>query len=471
MRKTRIIATIGPACSDRDTLEEIIEAGADGFRLNYSHGTQESRQSLITEARAAIEASDREIALIQDLTGPRIRTAQVEGSGEIELETGQSIILEAGDHTCTVERIGIQPARAFQDIRQGDRVFIDEGMIQIKAESIEEKRIEGTVVRGGTLSSNKGVNLPDSKLSSLPALTRKDRKDLEEASEVGFDAVMQSFVRREEDVLGLRDCLEDWDSDPLVIAKIETAEVLDHLEELARQVDYLLVARGDLGAEIHLEKVPGTQKRIVEIAHRYDAGVITATQMLESMIERPMPTRAEVSDVSNAILEGTGAVMLSGETAAGNHPVKTVECMDRIARTTEEDLFPFGSERFEIMSGWRPYLRASVKGGLSMARELHADAIGVFTRSGTTALLTAQHRPRADILAFSARAPLRRQLNLCWGVTPIPFTYPDRLEKMFQRAMEKAVELGYLSEGDVIVFIAGTQRAVESENLVTVREV
>lgn len=471
MRKTRIISTIGPASSDRETLGRMIRAGTDGFRMNYSHGTASSRADLLAEAQAAIRDADRPITLIQDLTGPRIRTGPVDDDQGVELEEGHAVTLVVGDGPCTPERITIQPDRAVRDICEGERIFIDEGMIQVRADAVHEDQIDGTVVRGGILTSNKGINLPDTALRSLPALTRKDRRDLKEGKEVGYHAVMQSFVRREEDVVGLRECLEDWDTQPQVIAKIETAEVLDHLEEVARQADLLLVARGDLGAEINLEKVPGTQKRIVEIAHRYDAGVITATQMLESMIERPMPTRAEVSDVSNAILEGTGAVMLSGETAAGKHPVKAVECMDRIARTTEEDLFPFGDDRFQMMSGWRPYLRASVKGGLSMARELHADAIGVFTKTGTTALLTAQHRPRADILAFSSKEHLRHRMSLYWGVIPISFTYPDRLEVMFQDAISRAMDQGHLSQGDVIVFIAGTQKAVEAENLVTVREV
>ncbi len=471
MRKTRIIATIGPASSDRETLLEMIKAGVDGFRINFSHGSKSSRKNLLREARAAIDQSGRHITLIQDLTGPRVRTGKVQDDESVELKRSSTVELVAGDEPCTADLVSISPARVLQDIQVGDRIYVDEGLIQLKAQSAGSNSITCEVDRGGVLSSNKGVNLPDTTLSSLPALTKKDRRDLEEAKGVGYDAIMQSFVRKAEDVVALRECVKDWDTNPLIIAKIETAEVLNHLEAVAREVDLMLVARGDLGAEIQLEKVPGMQKKIVDVSHRYDAGVITATQMLESMVENSMPTRAEVSDVSNAILDGTGAIMLSAETAAGKFPVESVNRMNSIATTTEDDLFPFGHEKYEIMTGWRPYLKASVKGGISMAEELDADALGVFTRTGLTAVLTSQHRPRADILAFSDDQLLLHKMNLYWGVVPISFTYPNSLETMFSHAIESAVDLGYLSDGDVIVFIAGTQKAVEAENLVTVREV
>ncbi len=471
MRKTRIIATIGPASSDRETLLEMIQAGADGFRINFSHGSKSARETLVEESQAAIKQSTRHVSLIQDLTGPRVRTGKVKGGGSVELIESSTVQLVGGDAPCTSRRISISPDRVLDDINVGERIYIDEGLLQLETAAVGEQAIECEVISGGELKSNKGVNLPDSRLKSLPALTRKDRRDLEEGREVAYHAIMQSFVRKPEDVVALRECVEDWETDPLIIAKIETAEVLDHLEDVAREVDMMLVARGDLGAEIELEKVPGMQKKIVNVSHRFDAGVITATQMLESMVNNPIPTRAEVSDVSNAILDGTGAVMLSAETAAGSYPVRSVNRMHRIATTTEDELFPFGHEKYQIMTGWRPYLKASVKGGISMAEELNADAIGVFTRTGLTAVLTSQHRPHADILAFSDDHLLLHKLNINWGVVPIGFTYPNTLEMMFSKAMQSAVKREYLTEGDVIVFIAGTQKAVEAENLVTVREV
>ncbi len=449
----------------------MIEAGADGFRLNFSHGDPETQEELVEAAREAIDRVDREIPLIQDLSGPRIRTTNLAGDLEqVELEEGQEVTFVPGLEETTTDRIGSNFPSLKDDLEIDDRVLVNEGLIQLRIHGETKEGFLCDVERGGVLGDHKGINLPDTTLN-LPSLTEKDLNDLEAGRRMNFDIVMQSFVRCPEDVIALQEAVKDWEETPQLVAKIETAEVMEHLGDIARKIDLFLVARGDLGAEISQEDVPGVQKRIIRLSHRYDVGVITATQMLESMIERPVPTRAEVSDVSNAILDGTGSVMLSAETAVGKYPVETVETMHRVNLATEEDLYPFEASKFKIMPGWKPFIRASVRGGIKIAGDVDADAIGVFTRTGLTACLVSQLRPRAKILAFSHDQHIRRCLNIRWGIHPMNISYPQNLDSLLDKAEEKGVGQGLLSRGDVIVFIAGTKEATESENLVTIRKV
>lgn len=469
MRKTRIIATLGPACSEPSTMRDCIEAGADGFRINFSHGEPSDRADLLANARAAIEKTDREIPVIQDLTGPRLRTGPVSGS-PVELDEDAEIEVRTGDQPSTENAIYTPFEPLFDTVEEGERILIDEGFLQLKVIEKTSDTLRCRIQRGGLLGAHQGINLPDSRISA-PSLTEKDRKDLEMGREFEVDLIMQSFVRRPEDVIALQEEVSDWDSMPQLIAKIETRTVLDHLAEVARKVDMFLVARGDLGAEMSLAELPGLQKRVIQVAHRHDVGVITATQMLESMIDRPLPTRAEVSDISNAILDGTGSVMLSGETAIGSYPVEAVRQMSVIAKKTDEDLFPYDSSRFQIMPGWKPFIRASVRGGTKIADDVNADAIGVFTRTGLTACLVSQLRPRANILAYSDQEHIRRCLNVRWGVRPVEISYRDDIENLMSRAIEMGEKAGVLSGGDIVVFIAGTRKVTGAENLVTIRRV
>lgn len=468
MRKTKIIATLGPACSDSETILELIEAGADGFRINFSHGTRESRTQLVEEAQTAIEQSRKEITLIQDLRGPRLRTGTIEEEPPLLLEDGETIKFGQGD-TCTSEQLKTDYEHFLEDVNPGHRILIDEGFIRLEAQEHHDDYIECRIIRGGVLRDHMGMNLPDSDLS-IPTLTEKDIEDIKHGKELGFDCVMQSFVREVEDVIALEELLEDWDNDPLLIAKIETKKAVERLAEFARKVDVFLVARGDLGAELSLKEVPWAQKRILQIAHEHDVGSITATQMLESMVHSPLPTRAEISDISNAILDGTGAVMLSEETAIGEYPVQTVEEMAKVCKQTETKLFPYSSDRWKIM-GWKPSIQASVRGGVGMANDVNADAIGVFTRTGLTACLVSFLRPQARILTFSDDPALRKSLKIRWGIHPIPIEFPGNLQELIPRAEKQAIKHEALEPGERIVFISGTKKATGEENFVTIREV
>jgi pyruvate kinase len=449
-RRTKIVATLGPASDSRERLRALIEAGVDAVRFNLSHGTHadhSERAWLVREIAADLR---RPVALIADLQGPKLRI------GELD----EAVVLRAGDDitVCSEEaardgELPVAPAVIGDVLAPGHDVLIDDGLVRLRVDEVERGRARCAVVVGGTVTSHKGVNLPGVPLP-IPSLTRKDMDDLDWALETGVDFVALSFVRSPADVRDLRALLEGAGSHAHVIAKIEKAEAIDVLDDVLAETDAVMVARGDLGVEIGPAVVPLVQKRIIHKSLELGKTVITATQMLETMIHSPEPTRAEASDVANAILDGTSAVMLSGETAVGEYPVEAVAYMDRIARAVE----PSMDYRHELPdAAENPTIgQAMSNAACDLAEALQAKAILVPTFSGRTASAVARLRPRRPIVALTHVDWAMRQLALEWGVTPVLIPETGNVEDLWRRAVDAAREAGIVESGDRVVITAGT---------------
>jgi pyruvate kinase len=450
-RRTKILATIGPVSTDKATIERLVDAGMNAARLNFSHGTHDDhaeRARLVREVQD--ESGWRTLALVADLQGPKLRVGDLDAP--VELLTGEEVVV-AGEEAARDGDLPVAPAVVGDVLQPGHDVLVDDGLVRLRVEAVERGRARCTVVVGGTVSSHKGVNLPGVPLP-IPALTRKDLADLDFALELGIDFVALSFVRSAADVRDLRRLLEERGSRAYVIAKIEKAEAVDALDDILAETHAVMVARGDLGVEIGPESVPLIQKRIIERALRLGVPVITATQMLESMIHQAEPTRAEASDVANAILDGTSAVMLSGETAVGEFPVEAVQVMDRIARAVEPHLayrhqMPDASEEPGVG-------RAMSNAACDLAEALGATAILVPTFSGKTASAVARLRPRRPILGLSHQRESLQHMALEWGVTPLEMPETNDVEDLWMRSIETARESGVVAPGDRIVITAGT---------------
>jgi pyruvate kinase len=450
IRRTKIVATIGPASSDSAVVAALIEAGMDGARLNLSHGTHEDHSRTAEVVRTAEAAAGRSIALIADLQGPKLRVADL--PADVTLTTGDTVVI-AGEELATGDDIPVSPSVLGSVLRPGHEVLIDDGHIRLRVDRVDHGRAACTVVVGGVVASHKGVNLPGVPLP-IPSLTRKDLDDLEFALGLGVDYVALSFVRSAADVKALRTLIEARASQAWVIAKIEKAEAVAALAEILDETHGVMVARGDLGVEIGAAEVPLLQKRIILAALEHGKPVITATQMLESMIHSPEPTRAEASDVANAILDGTSAIMLSGETAIGEHPVEAVQVMDRIALAVEPSL----GYRHEIpTANDEPTIdQALSNAACDVAEALSAAAILVPTFSGHTASAVARLRPQRPIVALTHKNESLRHLALEWGVTPVSITETTDVEDLWSRSVAAAREAGLVDHGDRVVITAGT---------------
>jgi pyruvate kinase len=449
-RRTKIVATLGPAADSRESLRSLIDAGVDAVRFNLSHGTHEGHSDRAWLVREIASELGRPVALIADLQGPKLRI------GELE----EPVILRGGDEiticaegAATDGDLPVAPAVIGDVLEPGHDVLIDDGLIRLRVDEVAKGRAKCQVLVGGHITSHKGVNLPGVPLP-IPSLTRKDIDDLEWALETGVDFVALSFVRSAADVRDLRVLIEQAGSHAHVIAKIEKAEAVDVLDEILAETDAVMVARGDLGVEIGPAGVPLVQKRIIRRALELGKTVITATQMLETMVHSPEPTRAEASDVANAILDGTSAVMLSGETAVGEYPVEAVAYMDRIARAVE----PSMDYRHEIPDAAdNPTIgQAMSNAACDIAEALRAKAILVPTFSGRTASAVARLRPRRPIVALTHVDWAMRQLALEWGVTPVLITETGNVEDLWRRAVDAAREAGIVESGDRVVITAGT---------------
>jgi pyruvate kinase len=449
-RRTKIVATIGPASSDDAVVAALIEAGMDGARLNLSHGTHEDHARTAELVRTAEAASGRSISLIADLQGPKLRVGDL--PAPVRLADGDSVVI-AGEEVASGDDIPVSPSVLGSVLRPGHEVLIDDGHIRLRVDRVDGGRAACTVVVGGVVASHKGVNLPGVPLP-IPSLTRKDLDDLEFALGLGVDYVALSFVRSAADVRALRTLIEARASQAWVIAKIEKAEAVAALTEILAETHGVMVARGDLGVEIGAAEVPLLQKRIILAALEYGKPVITATQMLESMINSPEPTRAEASDVANAILDGTSAIMLSGETAIGDHPVAAVQVMDRIALAVEPSL----DYRHEIPTADdEPTIdQALSNAACDVAEALSAAAILVPTFSGHTASAVARLRPQRPIVALTHKNESLRHLALEWGVTPVKITEATDVEDLWSRSIVAAREAGVVAHGDRVVITAGT---------------
>ena len=454
MRRTKIVATLGPASDSSEMIEALIEAGVNVFRLNFSHGSHDEHARRIARIRAASARLDRAIGLLQDLQGPKIRTGTFTEVDSVKLVEGATFTITnrpvPGDKTIVSTIYEALP----RDVKPGDRILLSDGLLELRVESTTETDVVCTVIQGGELRERQGINLPGVNVSA-PSLTEKDIEDLEFGLAQDVDFIALSFVRRAADVKALRERITAAGKDIQIIAKIEKPEAVQNLEEILDVVDGVMVARGDLGVEMPLEQVPLIQKRIIEQANRRSLPVITATQMLESMISNPRPTRAEASDVANAILDGTHAVMLSGETARGDFPVETVRTMARIAETAEEE----GAQYVRLQrAGWQfseadTELRSVGAAVAAMVEAMRTDAVWVFTESGNTARMIAYFRPRVPIIALTPSEKMYRRLSLVWGVLPI-FVGSSEYEN-FAHVFPLLEARGLVNRGDRVVVTGG----------------
>ena len=449
-RRTKIVATLGPSSDSRERLRALIEAGVDAVRFNLSHGSHEGHSQRAWLVREIAAEVGRPVALIADLQGPKLRIGALE----------EPVVLRAGDHVkvCAEEaatdgELPIAPAVIGDVLEPGHEVLIDDGLVRLRVDDVESGRATCAVVVGGLVSSHKGVNLPGVPVP-IPSLTRKDVADLDWALETGVDFVALSFIRSPADVRDLRALIEQAGSHAHVIAKIEKSEAVDVLDDVLEETDAVMVARGDLGVEIGPALVPLVQKRIIHKALERGKPVITATQMLETMVHSPEPTRAEASDVANAILDGTSAVMLSGETAVGEYPVEAVAYMDRIARAVEPSL----DYRHELPEAHEnPTIgQAMSNAACDLAEALQSKAILVPTFTGRTANAVARLRPRRPIVALTHVDWAMRQLALEWGVTPLLISETGDVEELWRLAVGAARDAGILESGDGVVITAGT---------------
>ena len=469
MRRTRIVATVGPASSSPPVLERLIRAGVDVVRLNFSHGEHAEHLAVMEATRAIAAGLPRPVGLLQDLSGPKIRTGKIAGGGAVELRDGGRLTITTDESVeGTAERISTSYAALPGDVAPGDTILLDDGNLELRVERSSGDTVECRVVHGGTLSAHKGMNLPGVKLST-PALTAKDRQDLAFGVAHGVDFVALSFVRQAADVEECKALVRSLGASVPVIAKIEKREAIDDLPQVLEAADGVMVARGDLGVELSTEEVPTLQKRIIEMANGAGKVVITATQMLESMVENPRPTRAEASDVANAILDGTDAVMLSAETASGRYPVEAVETMARISRYTEEHYGLRGPAR--VSGSGSVVARSLARVASTVAEELDCKLIVAFTESGSTARLVSSFRPRAPIAAITCNDDTYRRLSLWWGVLPVRSEFAADTDAMIVAGEALLKARGLVRGGDTVLMLAGQSHTAGATNMLRVHTI
>lgn len=457
MRRAKIVCTLGPATNSQEMLEKLINAGMDVARLNFSHGTHADHQATVERLRAAQLKVRKAVGILGDLQGPKIRTGKLE-AGAIELVEGKELAITTDESVLgTQELVSTTYPHLASDVNVGDRILLDDGLLELKVIATDKKQLIRTeVVHGGTLKNNKGINLPGVALRA-DALTPKDREDLVFGLKAGVDMVALSFVRTPEDIEQCRQSMREAGRVVPIIAKLEKPEAIARLDEILDKTDGVMVARGDLGVEIPPEEVPAIQKEIIRKANQRGLPVIVATQMLNSMIDHPRPTRAEASDVANAIFDNTDAVMLSGESASGRYPIESVEMMSRIVEAAESAMrqsFPrIGSGEPLRVPAEFPDVTCGV--ACRAAREAGAALIVAFTLTGTTARLLSRYRPQVPIIAFSPNQEVRRRLALLWGVMPRVLEPVQETEEMVRRVEEELLARGLAKRGDRVVIVFG----------------
>jgi len=452
-RKAKIVATIGPASQDEAVLEKLFMAGMDVARLNFSHGTHESHAARSESLRAIATRLGQPLAILQDLQGPKIRVGELPES--LTLVAGQLIRLHTEEAAKPVGvSIPVDFPQLFDAVKTGNRILLDDGRMVLTVQSVGRKQLAAIVKTGGVLSSHKGINLPEVSLE-IPAFTEKDAEDLAFGLSLGVDVVAMSFVQTAQDVKIVRELVKSGgENSPLLIAKLERPKALDNLEEILDGVDGVMVARGDMGVEMAPEDVPGAQKRIIQAANRKGKLVITATQMLESMVHSPLPTRAEASDVANAIYDGTDAVMLSAETAMGEYPAESVALMDRIVCQAEKNYDQWGRGQV-LETDEHDDAVAIARAAKELAQDRDVEAIAVFTRTGRTALLMSKARPCVPVLAFTPVEETYRRMALVWGVTPYRVPWADTMEEMIGHVETALRESGLVQPGGQVVVVSG----------------
>ncbi|MBQ1802117.1 pyruvate kinase [Lachnobacterium bovis] len=472
-RKTKIVCTLGPAANDEETLRQLIEAGMNVARFNFSHGLHDEQKSRLERLKKVREEMGKPVAALLDTKGPEIRLGEFENGG-IVLEKGQKFTLTTDESVVgTQDIVSITYKELPSDVKAGNHILIDDGLIDMLVESVDGKEIHCRVENGGKVGNKKGVNVPDVDLS-MEFISPKDHDDIVFAVENGYDFIAASFVRTAQDVLDIRKILEEKKgTDIKIISKIENMQGVKNIDEIIEVSDGIMVARGDMGVEIPLEDVPVIQKMIIKKVVAAGKIVITATQMLDSMIRNPRPTRAEATDVANAIYDGTGAVMLSGETANGDYPVEAVKTMAKIAERTEKDINYV--ERLKKRNS--DLQKDDITGAIShatctLAADLEAQAILTVTKSGRTVYEVSKYRPLAPIMGGCLTKRVYRQLNLCWGVQPVLLQEQEDLDNLFNHVIDEGKSFGMLNTDDTVVMTAGVPLGVSgTTNLVKVQKV
>jgi pyruvate kinase len=448
-RQTKIIATLGPACASEQAIDELVAAGMDVARLNFSHGDYAGHRRLAEWVHEAARTRDRAVALLQDIQGPKIRVGTFPG-GEVTLEPGQDLVIRQGSDQASPGEVWIDYHHLLDDVEVGEQVAMADGLIRLEVTAKDPDALRARVIQGGVLGDHKGVAFPQTELR-VPAVTDKDRRDIEFGAELEVDLVAASFVRSGGDVRQVKELVGETP----VIAKIELAAAYERLDEILIEAHGAMVARGDLGVQLPLERLPLVQQDILQRTNTAGRISIVATEMLESMIASPRPSRAEVTDVASAVMGGADAVMLSGETAAGRYPTRTVEVMDVIAREIESGPQHIPRPDVAFLTNERPVPSATAKAAVEAASDLGLDTIVAFTETGTTARLISKYRPAARIVAFTPEPSTYRRMALYWGVRPARFDRLDSTDEMIAAAEKQLLTEGICKEGQGVVMVAG----------------
>src|SRR5271170_1387818 len=463
-RRAKIVATLGPSCSTENVFRELLRAGLDVARLNFSHGTHGEKLKLIEMVRKVSNEEGKPICILGDLQGPKIRTGRLKNRIPVQLKTGQRLTITPRDIAGTSTLIATTFPTLAENLEAGARILLSDGLIELHVLAVHGQDTECEVINGGMLGEHKGINLPGIPVR-VPSLTAKDEDDLEFAIRSGVDAIAVSFVRTAEDIRLVRHRVAAMGAETWIIAKLEKPQAIQHLESILEAADGVMVARGDLGVEMPPEKVPAIQKHVIRRASDYRKPVITATQMLESMIENPRPTRAEASDVANAIYDGTDAVMLSGESAAGKYPVDAVKMMAKIVVESESQIHGTISPHDGRPSNMRLSVAETICESMAHAAEdLDLKAIAVFTETGTTARQLSKYRPKPPIYALSSVNVVINRMGLLWGVQPVKCAKANTAEEMVDMAEELLEKAGYVFPNDILGIVAGTRTKSGSTN-------
>ncbi|MBV8082733.1 MAG: pyruvate kinase [Candidatus Eremiobacteraeota bacterium] len=458
MRRTKIVATLGPSCRAPGMLDALIRAGVDVFRVNLSHATLAELDQWIALVRSSAAAQERTVGVLADLQGPKLRIGRLADHAPVELVDGATVEITTRDVEGTAARLSTRYAALARDVKPGDRILLADGAVELRVEAVDDDTVRCIVVHGGTIKEHAGMNLPGVAVSS-PALTEKDRVDLEHAVRAGADFIALSFVRRPSDLVETKAAVAAAGGDTPVIAKIERPEAIEQLDEIIGESDAVMVARGDLGVEMLAERVPMLQKLIIKRAGALLKPVITATQMLESMVHANRPTRAEASDVANAIIDGTDATMLSEETAAGEYPLEAVETMVRIALETEEFFPPRVRRSPRVESDSHAISHAAC----SITESIDVRCIAAFTRTGFSARIVSKDRPKVPIYAYAPDESIGRRLTLDWGVVPCLVTFRGSTDKLIASVEADLVRRAAVSPGEAVVIVGGTPMGVRGK--------
>jgi len=471
VRRAKIVCTIGPACDSEEMIRDLMRTGLDVARLNFSHGTHAEHAMRIQRLRRAARDLKRTVCILQDLQGPKIRTGRLIDGKAVLLMAGAVLTITSRKVPGTAELISTDFAGLAREVQPGARVLLSDGRIELKVRAVHGDDVQCEVVNGGTLGEHQGINLPGAAVA-IPALTAKDKLDLEFGLKQGVDVVALSFVRSADDIRMAQNLMRSFGKSVPIVAKLEKPQAIEHLEEILEVTNGVMIARGDLGVELPPERVPIIQKLVIQRASVWRRPVITATQMLESMTENPRPTRAEASDVANAIFDGTDAVMLSGETASGRYPRETVAMMVRIILEAEASMAQVPSASRRRHEEHRYSVAETICESIAHAAEdLPMRAIAVFTESGNTARMLSKHRPKVCIYAFSRRPDVCNRMNALWGVHPVQKEKWESAEAMLQTAEKELLPKGLLRPGDVLGLVAGTQLTSGATNFMRLHTV